>query len=47
MTKVVYDGEVLGKRPRGGPRMRWTSIFAQYNSNDINILLETLAVSIG
>ena len=28
VIKIVYDGEVPGKRPRGRPRMRWTNNFA-------------------
>ena len=28
VTKIVYDGEVPGKSPRGRPRMRWTNNFA-------------------
>ena len=28
VTKIVYNGEVPGKRPRGRPRMKWTINFA-------------------
>ena len=28
VTKIVYDGEVPGKHPRGRPRMRWSNNFA-------------------